>query len=337
MGLNTSQYDALMREYDRNKLMHKRQLDEKFNEIYSKIPRIREINESISSISIQGAKRMLLENVGTTEDIKKQIEALSKEKASLLRQNGYPEDYLTMEYTCPKCQDTGYVGQNKCSCLKNSIIEILYEQSNIKEILEKENFNTFSFKHYDNNVKDAITGLTPLENMHEVVKTCRDFIDNFKAEANSASSTTEIKHRSLYLYGPTGVGKTFLTNCIAKELIEASCSVIYVSSIRLFELLADSTFKKNASLEGKDLANNILDCDLLIIDDLGTEMVNSFTAASLFNCINERHLRRKSVIISTNLSLAELRQTYSERVFSRITSNYTLLKIYGDDLRLKLR
>lgn len=315
-----------MREYDRNKLMHKRELDEKFNEIYSKIPRIREINESISSISIQGAKRMLLEGEGTTEDIKKQIEALSKEKASLLRQNGYPEDYLTMEYTCPKCQDTGYVGQHKCSCLKNSIIEILYEQSNIKEVLEKENFNTFSFKHYDNDVKDSITGLTPLENMHEVVKTCRDYIDNFKTE-----------YRSLYLYGPTGVGKTFLTNCIAKELIESSHSVIYVSSIRLFELLADSTFKKNGSLEGKDLANNILDCDLLIIDDLGTEMVNSFTAASLFNCINERHLRRKSVIISTNLSLAELRQTYSERVFSRITSNYTLLKIYGDDLRLKLR
>lgn len=315
-----------MREYDRNKLMHKRELDEKFNEIYSKIPRIREINESISSISIQGAKRMLLEGEGTTEDIKKQIEALSKEKASLLRQNGYPEDYLTMEYTCPKCQDTGYVGQHKCSCLKNSIIEILYEQSNIKDVLEKENFNTFSFKHYDNDVKDSITGLTPLENMHEVVKTCRDYIDNFKTE-----------YRSLYLYGPTGVGKTFLTNCIAKELIESSHSVIYVSSIRLFELLADSTFKKNGSLEGKDLANNILDCDLLIIDDLGTEMVNSFTAASLFNCINERHLRRKSVIISTNLSLAELRQTYSERVFSRITSNYTLLKIYGDDLRLKLR
>lgn len=315
-----------MREYDRNKLMHKRELDEKFNEIYSKIPRIREINESISSISIQGAKRMLLEGEGTTEDIKKQIEALSKEKASLLRENGYPEDYLTMEYTCPKCQDTGYIGQHKCSCLMNSIIEILYEQSNIKEVLEKENFNTFSFKHYDNDVKDSITGLTPLENMHEVVKTCRDYIDNFKTE-----------YRSLYLYGPTGVGKTFLTNCIAKELIESSHSVIYVSSIRLFELLADSTFKKNGSLEGKDLANNILDCDLLIIDDLGTEMVNSFTAASLFNCINERHLRRKSVIISTNLSLAELRQTYSERVFSRITSNYTLLKIYGDDLRLKLR
>ena len=168
--------------------------------------------------------------------------------------------------------------------------------------------------------------MTALENMHDVVKTCREYIDNFATD-----------YRSLYLYGPTGVGKTFLTNCIAKELIENSNSVIYVSSIRLFEILANNTFKKNDNLDGKDLADNILDCDLLIIDDLGTEMVNSFTASALFNCINERHLRRKSVIISTNLSLAELRSTYSERVFSRITSNYTLLKIYGEDLRMKLR
>lgn len=315
-----------MREYDRTRLMHKRQLDDKFNEIYNKIPRIKEINDSISSISVQGAKKMLLDGTGTLEDIKSQIEALSQEKASLLRQYGYSEDYLSMEYTCSKCKDTGYIGQNKCSCLKNSIIEILYQQSNIKDVLTKENFSTFSFSHYDNATKDPITGMTALENIHDVVKTCREYIDNFKTD-----------YKSLYLYGPTGVGKTFLTNCIAKELIEDSSSVIYVSAIRLFEILANSTFKKNSSDDGKDLADNILDCDLLIIDDLGTEMVNSFTASALFNCINERHLRRKSVIISTNLSLAELRSTYSERVFSRITSNYTLLKIYGDDLRMKLR
>ena len=326
MGLTVSQYDSLMREYDKTKLFHKRQLEDKFAEIYSKIPRIKEINDSISSISVQGAKKILLDGTGTLEDIKSKIEALSQEKASLLRQYGYPEDYLTMEYTCSKCKDTGYVGQSKCSCLKNSIIEILYEQSNIKEILEKENFSTFFFNHYDNTTKDPITNMTALENMHDVVKACREYIDNFKTD-----------YKSLYLYGPTGVGKTFLTNCIAKELIEASNSVIYVSAIRLFEILANSTFKKNNSDDGKDLADNILDCDLLIIDDLGTEMVNNFTASALFNCINERHLRRKSVIISTNLSLAELRGTYSERVFSRITSNYTLLKVYGDDLRMKLR
>lgn len=327
MGLNVSQYDALMREYDRVRLKHKRELDERTLEIYSKIPRIKEINDSISTVSVETAKKMLLENISFSPDaVKKKIEALSKEKASLLRENGYPEDYLFMRYTCPDCKDTGYVGSNKCHCLKNSIIEILYEQSNIKEVLERENFSSFSFKYFDNTVKDSATGLTALENMHEVVKTCRDYIDNFSSE-----------YKSLYLYGATGVGKTFLTNCIAKELIDNSYSVIYVSSIRLFDILANSTFKRDMSVSSADLAENLLDCDLLIIDDLGTELINSFTASSLFNCINERHLRRKSVIISTNLSLAELRANYSERVFSRIMSNYTLLKIYGDDLRVNLR
>ena len=327
MGLNVSQYDALMREYDRVRLKHKRELDDRTLEIYEKIPRIKDINDSISTISVETAKKMLLQDISISKnETKNKIEALSKEKASLLRENGYPSDYLSMRYTCKDCKDTGYIGSSKCHCLKNSIIEILYEQSNIKEVLERENFSSFSFKHFSNTVKDSATGLTALENMHEVVKTCRDYIDNFDKE-----------YKNLYLYGATGVGKTFLTNCIAKELIDNSYSVIYVSSIRLFEILASSTFKKDNASDYVDLAENILDCDLLIIDDLGTELINSFTASSLFNCINERHLRRKSVIISTNLSLAELRSNYSERVFSRIMSNYTLLKIYGDDLRVRLR
>lgn len=327
MGLNSSQYDALMREYDRVRLMHKRELDERTTEIYNKIPRIKEINDSISSISIAGAKRMLLENKGTTAEIKKEIDALSKEKASVLRSNGYPEDYLSMRYRCNTCKDTGYDGQHKCHCLSSAIIEILYQQSNIKDVLTRENFSTFSFEHYDNTVKDAATGMTALENMHNIVKTSRLFIDSFDRQ-----------YRNLYLYGATGVGKTFLANCIAKELIDSSHSVIYVSAIKLFEILAGSTFKKgNDTLAATELATNLLECDLLIIDDLGTELVNAFTASSLFNCINERHLRQKSVIISTNLSLAELRANYSERVFSRITSNYTLLKVYGEDLRMKLR
>ena len=315
-----------MREYDKTRLSHKRDLDKRTEEIYNKIPRIKEINDAISTVSVAGAKRMLLERAGNASDIKKQIEALSAEKASILRSNGYAEDYLSMRYTCPDCKDTGYTGQTKCHCLNNTIIDLLYQQSGIKDVLKRENFDSFSFSHYDNTKKDPITGVTALENMHQVVKTCRDFIDNFGTD-----------YRNLYLYGATGVGKTFLTNCIAKELIDGSNSVIYVSSIRLFEILAGNTFKKNNDNVANELSSNLLDCDLLIIDDLGTELVNSFTASALFNCINERHLRQKPVIISTNLSLAELRANYSERVFSRITSNYTLLKIYGDDLRIKLR
>ena len=135
------------------------------------------------------------------------------------------------------------------------------------------------------------------------------------------------------LRGDTGVGKTFLSDCIAKELIDRSYSVIYLSSFDLFDILAKSKFEKDDAAD--QMNHHIFDCDLLIIDDMGTELANSFTVSQLFLCLNERLLHHKSTIISTNLSLESLVEIYSERTFSRITSNYTLLKLTGDDIRIK--
>ena len=150
----------------------------------------------------------------------------------------------------------------------------------------------------------------------------KDFVNSFGESS-----------RNLFLYGDTGVGKTFLSNCIAKELINRSFSVLYLSAFELFDPLAKSKFDKDE--DAAEMNEHIFDCDLLIIDDLGTELPNSFTVSQLFLCINERLVRRKSTIISTNLSLESLVETYSERTFSRITSNYTILKLTGDDIRIK--
>ena len=327
MGLTLSQYDALMREYDRNKLMHKRELDEKFNEIYSKIPRIREINESISSISIQGAKRMLLEGEGTTEDIKKQIEALSKEKASLLRQNGYPEDYLTMEYTCPKCQDTGYVGTDKCNCFIDQMINSLYLQSNLKNVLSKENFDTFSMEYYSKELMDG-RQFSPYDNMYNIVQKSDQFIKRFEEQKKERGN--------LLIYGETGLGKTFLTNCIAKELLDKKHSVLYLSSNELFENILGG-YLMQQKIELEDLYKYIYNCELLIIDDLGTELTNSFVQSQLFEIINKRELSGLSTLISTNLSMLQLRDKYSERIMSRIVANYTVFNIYGDNIRYQKR
>ena len=158
-----------------------------------------------------------------------------------------------------------------------------------------------------------------MKNAHAVA---HEFVDTFRDE-----------FRNLFLYGDTGIGKTFLSNCIAKELIDKSFSVIYLTSYELFDTLAKSKFEKDDTAEA--LASHIFDCDLLIIDDLGTELANSFTVSQLFLCLNERLLRRKSTIISTNLSLESVVDIYSERTFSRITSNYTMLKLTGDDIRIK--
>jgi len=199
---------------------------------------------------------------------------------------------------------------------------MLYTSSNLKEMLQTENFNHYTYQYYSENFQDQATGLTALSAAKRAYTQARHFIDSFDSEFNN-----------LLLYGDTGVGKTFISNCIAKELMDTSHSVIYFSAFQLFEALAKSTFEYNTNYD--DVVQYIFDCDLLIIDDLGTELTNSFVSSQLFLCVNERILRKRSTIISTNLSINRLVDTYSERTFSRISSNYTMLKLVGEDIRLK--
>ena len=159
--------------------------------------------------------------------------------------------------------------------------------------------------------------------MQTALKVCHEFVDTFSAE-----------FRNILLYGDTGVGKTFLSHCIAKELIDTSFSVVYFTAASLFDLFAQNTFGSWDSHD-MDAQEHIYDCDLLIIDDLGTELPNSFTVSQLFICLNERILRRKPTIISTNLALDDIQSIYSERTFSRISSNYTILRLTGDDIRIQ--
>ena len=207
---------------------------------------------------------------------------------------------------------------------KTSIINVVYTQSNIRSILERENFNTFSYDYYSDTIRNEVTGLSARETAHDAVRKAKLFIDTF-----------DVSFQNLFIYGSTGVGKTFLSNCIAKELIDQAHCVIYFSAFDLFDTLAKNTFQKD--FPSDNTPEDILECDLLIIDDLGTELTNTFVVSALFQCINERIMRRKSTIISTNLSLGQFRDIYSERILSRITSNYTMIKLFGEDIRIQKR
>ena len=274
----------------------------------------------VATLSTQKARALLSGQATGTEDLKAAISLLSQERTALLVCNSYPEDYLELPYTCPLCQDTGYVGDKKCICFKKAEIELLYTQSNLKEILKKENFEHFSFDYYSDTMRNEATGLTERETAKKAFDTARNFVRTF-----------DTCFENLFLYGDTGVGKTFLSHCIAQELLDTAHCVMYFSAFDLFDLLADSKFSR----EKNEGAEFILDSDLLIIDDLGTELTNSFVSSQLFLCINERIMRRKSTIISTNLKLENFSDTYSERTFSRIASNYRMVKLEAKDIRIQ--
>ena len=166
--------------------------------------------------------------------------------------------------------------------------------------------------------------MTPLANIRRIVGECQEFIQNFDREP-----------KNFFFYGDTGVGKTFLSHCISRDLIESAHSVIYFTAFELFDLFSKTTFRRDEGDEElRRMHSYIFDCDLLIIDDLGTELTNAFVASQLFLCINERILQKKSTIISTNLDMNAFRDTYTERVFSRISSHYTMRKLLGDDIRI---
>ncbi len=202
------------------------------------------------------------------------------------------------------------------------MIDTVYAQSNIRGVLARENFDTFSYDYYSDEDISTTTGLSSLTTAQNAVRECRNFIKDFDS-----------RHGNLLIYGKTGVGKTFLSNCVAKELLEKGRSVIYFTAFQLFDILSRGVFDKDADAIAAH--QNIFDCDLLVIDDLGTELSNAFTTSQLFLCVNERLLRSKSTIISTNLSVGMLRDTYSDRVTSRIMSHYATIPLYGGDIRMK--
>ncbi|RDU25103.1 ATP-binding protein [Anaerosacchariphilus polymeriproducens] len=322
MSLKNTQYDALIRVYNQRQLASQHLLDSHRKELYSKSARFAELDEIIASYSVQQAKKLLDGDSNAVERLKLKLQECMEEKAALIAMLGYPRDYLELQYYCKDCKDTGYIGNQKCHCFKQAAINLLYTQSNIQEIIEVENFEHFSYKYYSDSNINPTTGLSSLETMKRAVNECWNFINQF-----------DQKFENLFFYGDTGIGKTFLSNCIAKELLNRSKSVIYFSAFQLFDIFAKNTFEKNT--EFQEMNQHIFNCDLLIIDDLGTELTNSFISAQLFLCVNERILRKKSTIISTNLAINTLVDNYSERTFSRISSNYTMLKLFGDDIRIK--
>ncbi len=331
--MNNAILNDLLKQYEQKRLAHLRDAENRKKELYLSYPQLEKIDNSISTISIKTAKKILNNNSQKTlDELKNEIESLKKEKENLLKSLNVPKSYLDVQYDCNICKDTGYVFENglstMCNCLKQKIYNLEYNQKNINNI-DSQNFDNFNLNLFSDksDKKKYNTDLSPRENILYIKKVAENFIQNF--------DNTETKN--LIFSGGTGLGKTFLSNCIINALLGKGKTVMYQTSPVMLDNLIADLFAKPENQTG--ISNNLLTVDLLVIDDLGTETMNSMKFTELYKIINTRLLSQNGkslkTIISTNLDLNGLFNTYDERLMSRFIGYYDIYKFYGDDIRLK--
>lgn len=291
-------------------------------EAYKANPQIKNLETEI--------RRTMLELIGATmsggniEEIKTRNLALQSSLIFELTDSGFPANYLDMHYDCKLCSDTGYVSGKMCSCLRQK-----YNEEQAKELsnllkLSEDTFDNFSLEYYDSTV-DHATGISPRKQMEIVREVCWSYASRFSPASGN-----------LLLYGSTGLGKTFLSTCIAKVVSEKGYSVVYDTAGSVFSKFEEEKFsREDDNSEAKSDIARYLSCDLMILDDLGTEMTTAFTVSALYNLINTRLTTKgKKTIISTNLLPVDISKRYSPQIASRILGEYSALKFVGKDIRL---
>lgn len=322
----------LIKEYENIRISNSEKLLQRKLELYSKNPRLQEIENELNSISISTAKLILQKNNSYyIKNLKLKISNLKKERIDILKSIGKTESYLNPIYTCGICKDTGYVLKDQstymCNCLKQKLFNIEYNKSNISN-LDKENFQQFNSKLYSDKIDETKynSNISPRENIEGIKDSVKDFIENFDNP----------EEKNLIFSGGTGLGKTFMANCVVNELLKKGKTVLYQTAPVMLDAIINNIFGKNSS--HVDISENLLTVDLLVIDDLGTETMNSMKFTELYKIINTRLLNQHKItktIISTNLDLQNLYNTYDERLVSRFVGHYNAYRFYGDDIRFK--
>lgn len=296
---------------------------------YKKCSRIKEIDEELNQTGIKIAKALILstpeEKANYLDHIKLFNEKLKQEKINLLIENGFEIDFFKSIYFCEKCEDTGFINNEKCICFKQKLINQYYKQFDFMSVLKNSKFSDFSPDYYKKEIeKGSNQKISDFDNIQHILKVSKLFVEEFG---------NKHKNKNIIFEGQEGRGKTFLCHRIAKEVLNKGYSVLYMSSFRLFNLYERRTFSKDISEIEVEILDMVLKVDLLVIDDLGTEFINSYTTAEVFNIINSRLLSEKSTIISTNLSPDSIGKLYSMRLFSRIFGEYERYELMGEDIR----
>lgn len=329
--MNNPDLKNLLKIYEQKRLLAEKECEEKIEYLYKNNPKLSNVIDKINKTSISLSKSILFNNTDSISFLQETLNKLKEEKNSMLNNLKIDSSFFEPNYECKKCNDTGYLVSNNsvmCTCLKQKLIDLQYNKSNISN-LEKENFEVFN-----NNLLSDIadekkynSNISPRENINNIKEIALNFINNFDNP----------EEKNLLFTGNTGLGKTFISNCIANEMLKLGKTVLYQTAPIMLDAIVDYRFGKTDDF----IYNNILNADLLIIDDLGTENLNNLKFSELFNVINTRILNQNNhvtkTIISTNLSLNNLFNTYDERIFSRLAGYYNICRFFGDDIRLTNR
>lgn len=314
-------HSNIMKIYETIRKAEEMSLKDRKDEIEKNLPEVLNIERELGKLCVKMSIN-ILNNSEKSEsylnELKEKITDFKIKKSELLVSNNYPLNFLETQYKCSKCKDTGFIGIKKCTCYKQKLVELYYENSDLKAILKQNNFENFNISLYPSR-KNINEHISPRNNIENIVSKSWNFIEDF-------SSSLE----NLLFYGNSGTGKTFLSDCIAKELLDRGFLVVYRTSESLIQDLKHIRFNNNDELE--DL---VINCDLLIIDDLGSEQITDFSKTELFNLLNRKLLNRKKMLISTNYDLEELLKIYSERISSRLLGEFNLCKFFGEDIRIR--
>ena len=310
-----------------NKLYKKRMSafeELKFKKVvfYRRFPRAKEIEKELSLTAIEASKAVLGGGSAMSEikKLKEKNKVLNDELCEILKDAGLPKDHLEIKYSCEKCSDEGFIDGRMCSCMKDMLKKESYNRLNKMSPLELSSFDNFSLDYY---LKTSPEGKhSPHKRMSLIYNFCRKYAGGFKKNSPN-----------LLFTGRTGLGKTHLSLAIAREVIDKGFAVIYGSSQSMVSKMERERFQNYS--ENGESEKHFINCDLLIIDDLGTEFMSPFSVAAIYNIINSRIMMNKATIISTNLTMRELEKNYTERLVSRMIGNNIRLEFLGEDIRQK--
>lgn len=314
MGYNRENYARIKAEYDGKYLRAAEQAQLRRAEVHARVPGIAEIDAELSKSGIRVFEASLSGDRAMIDIINAENRVLLKKRADMLVAAGYKSNYTEIKYECAECGDTGVVDYRMCKCMKEKLIMAGLESSGMAELIAVQSFDNFDLNFYNGDARVRIEAILSI---------VKPYAENFEPG----------KSVSIIMMGNTGLGKTHLSSAIGAKVIEKGHDVYYTASVDMLNDFETEKFSNFGRGSEKGLTDKYFSCDLLIIDDLGTEVVNQFTATCLYSLVSSRLIKRKATIINTNYTRDELRKKYTDRITSRIFGEYTVLPFLGSDIR----